>query len=229
MKRTGLLAALTVALFAVFATPASAHTSNISHHETCSDSGTTTTVVTFDNDYGLAADVAYRWGSETPGSAHMAAKTGSANTTVSLPSHPVGTIAWHVTWSDNYRQPTSGESSLTIAPLADCHATTTTTAAATTTTTKPATTTTTLPIAVLPTTTSTAEPTTTSTAAATTTTTAEASAVPTTTTTAPTAVLGTTQSLPRTGFPIAFMTAVGLFCLLLGGLALYANRVERPE
>jgi LPXTG-motif cell wall-anchored protein len=50
-----------------------------------------------------------------------------------------------------------------------------------------------------------------------------------TTTTLPSDVLGTheTKTLPRTGFPFAFYTAVGLFVLLLGGGALYAGRVEK--
>lgn len=202
--RSAVLGATLAAGFLILAAaPASAHASNVSHAESCAADGTTTTVVTFDNDYDLAADVTYRWDVETPGTAHLAAKTGAANPTVSLPAHAPGAITWHVTWSDNFRQPAQGDSALTILPLTGCHA------ATTTTTTAPATTTTTAP--------------------STTTTTAKAAVGPTTTTTAAPAVLATTDTkqLPRTGSPIALAATIGIICLLLGGALLYAWRAEK--
>jgi len=49
-------------------------------------------------------------------------------------------------------------------------------------------------------------------------------AATTTTTVAPTVLSTQLDRLPRTGIPLAFYTAVGLLCLLLGGAALSVRR-----
>lgn len=222
--RAAVVALLTVVIVAVFATAASAHTSNVAHKETCNDDGATMTVVTFDNDYNLPAVVTYHWGSDAASTAPIGPKSGSENGTASLPKHAVGTLSYHVTWSDDYRQPPDhGESTLTVAPLPDCHetattvpSTTTTTAPATTTTTRAATTTTTL--------------------AATTTTTAPAAIAAVTTTSGPaTTVLGETltqpaatpaATLPRTGSSTGTIVTLAAIILALGVMARRIGRTK---
>jgi hypothetical protein len=154
MKKLLTAAFLAGGLIVATATGASAHASQVDFSRICTDDGETQTVVTFDNDYQLTATVTYQWGSESASTVNLAAKqAGSSNPTASLPSHAVGTLKYHVKWSDDFRQPNSGDTSLTIGALTDCHATTTT-STSTTTTTLPPTTTTTLP----PTTTTTQPP-----------------------------------------------------------------------
>jgi hypothetical protein len=235
--RSAIVALFAVGLVAAVAGPAFAHTSGVTHQESCSVAGVTTTVVTFDNDYPLTAVVSYRWGAGSSFSTvDLATRPASGpNPTVSLPAHAVGTLTYHVLWSDNYRQPQgTAESTLTVAALEGCVPTTTT--SSTTTTTTGSTTTTTQAAA---TTTTTAPPVTTTTQAAVTTSSTLAPAAvvaATTTTTGATQVLGLTltapapataapaAALPRTGSPIASTVSVGLIALLLGGLALRLAR-----
>ena len=244
---------LTAGFVAVLAAPAFAHSSRVTHVEHCSADGVTTTVVTFNNDYGLTAVVTYHWGSDAPTTANLAARTTTVYPTVSLPSHVVGTLKYHVTWSDNYRQPSSGDTSLTIAALPGCvppttSTTTTSTTTTSTTTTSTSTTTTTAPpvtttTALAETTTSTAPAeTTTSTAPAETTTstapaatTTTTTAAPTTTTTVGTKVLGETVTappasgaLPHTGFDLWAWLLPGV-ALLVAGLALQAANRRSPN
>ena len=151
MKKILTAALLAGGLIMATATAASAHTSSVTHDEVCTDEGATKTVVTFDNDFALTAIVSYHWGTASGSTVALAAKQAdSSNPKVSLPSHDVGTLTYHVTWSDDYRQPTTGDTTLTIGPLTGCHDTTTSsstssTSTSSTSTTSTSTTTTTQP------------------------------------------------------------------------------------
>ena len=135
MKKILTAALLAGGLILATATAASAHTSHVTHAEECTDEGATKTVVTFDNDYGLTAVVSYHWGSDSGATVPLAAKQANhSNPKVSLPSHDVGTLTYHVKWSDNHRQPTTGDSTLTIGPLTGCHDTTTSSSTSSTST-----------------------------------------------------------------------------------------------
>lgn len=191
MKKFVITLAATAAVVVGLASPAFAHASAVTHVESCLIDQTTSTVVTFDNDYNLTAKVYYEWNGEATTAdpfVSIAADNGPGTTHVSLPAHVIvganDEINYLVVWTDNFKQPSSGDSELTINAKENCPA------PPTTTTTMPPTTTTTVP----PTTTTTAPPVTTTTAPPVTTTTVPPVVV---TTTAPPVVVTTVPEAPH--------------------------------
>ncbi len=153
MKKILTAALLAGGLVMATATAASAHSSAVTHVESCPDGADSTkTVVTFNNDYELTATVTYQWGSGSSSTVPLAARASENSTkpVVSLPIHDVGTLKYHVKWSDNFRQPEEGDSTLKINELPNCPEETTTSSTSSTSTTSTSTTTTTAPAIITP-------------------------------------------------------------------------------